>query len=119
MKFLTDVNASGALANWLFQHGHDVARVADVDPGMRDALVLQWAWREDRIVVTTDQDFEEMVWWERKPHHGILRLENLPRNERLLLLEYVLEHHGRDLANGMIVIASNRKIRIRRPLHEG
>jgi len=114
MKFLADVNASGALTSWLLEHGYDVRRVADVDPRMEDSKILQWAWREKRIIITTDQDFEEMIWREKRQHEGVLRLENLPRLERLSLLEYVLTHHSQDLASGAIVIASGRKIRIRK-----
>jgi predicted nuclease of predicted toxin-antitoxin system len=97
----------------LLEQGHDVHRVADVDPCMIDSRVLQWAWREKRVIITTDQDFEEMVWLEKKQHYGILRLENLPRVERLSLLEYVLSHHSQELASGNIIIATSRKIRIR------
>lgn len=43
-----------------------------------------------------------MIWQEKKPHEGVLRLENLPRAERLSLLEYVLEHHTDDLASGRL-----------------
>jgi predicted nuclease of predicted toxin-antitoxin system len=114
MKFLLDVNASGSVAQWLRDHGHDVLLVADVDPRMEDEKVLQWALREKCILITTDQDFEEMIWRENKQHEGLLRLENLPRVERLSLLEYVLNHHMEDLASGAIVIASSRKIRIRK-----
>ena len=46
MKFLADVNASGALAGWLQEHSYDVLRVSDIDPRMEDFKVLQWAWRE-------------------------------------------------------------------------
>ena len=115
MKFLTDVNASGALARWLLEHGHDVLLVAAIDPRMEDFKILQWARREKRIIVTTDQDFEEMVWREKRQHEGVLRLENLPRVERLSLLEYVLTHHREDLESGAVIIASTRKIRIRKP----
>jgi predicted nuclease of predicted toxin-antitoxin system len=115
MKFLLDINASGSVADWLLDHGHDVLRVADVDARMEDHKVLQWALHEKRIIVTTDQDFEEMIWREKKPHEGVLRLENLPRVERLSLLEYVLNHHNEELASGAIVIASSRKIRVRKP----
>ena len=114
MKFLLDVNASGSVAQWLLDHDHDVLLVADVDPRMEDEKVLQWALRDQCILITTDQDFEEMIWRENKQHEGLLRLENLPRVERLSLLEYVLNHHKDDLASGAIVIASSRKIRIRK-----
>ena len=116
MKFLTDVNASGALAVWLKELGHDIVRVAEQDARMGDDAILAWALREQRIIVTTDEDFEAMIWREAKPHCGVLRLENVPRARRRALLEYVLSHHSLDLATGAIVIAESRKIRIRRTL---
>ena len=115
MKFLLDVNTSGSLAGWLIERGHDVIQVRDVDARMTDDKVLQWALQEERIIITTDQDFEEMIWRENKQHKGVLRIENLPRGERLSLLEYVMRQHGSDLAAGAIVIASSRKIRVRKP----
>ena len=117
MKFLLDVNASGALAHWLSDQGHDLLMVEEVNPRMADDEVLQWALREKRIIITTDQDFEEMIWREKRQHAGILRLENLPRVERLSLLEYVLKHHDQDLVSGAIIIASNRKIRVRKAVN--
>ena len=63
---------------------------------------MQVASREDRIVVTTDQDFEEMIWREGKP--PILRLENLPREKRKKLLEDMLNHSNQ--ANGHVGTAS-------------
>ena len=115
MRFLVDVNASGALSRWLLEMGHDVAQVAEQDPRMRDEDILQWAVREQRIIITTDQDFEEMIWREGRAHCGLLRLENLPRQERQALLQDVLAGQRQDLENGAVVIAHVRKIRIRRP----
>jgi predicted nuclease of predicted toxin-antitoxin system len=115
MKFLLDVNAGGSLARWLLDRGHDVRLVSEIDPGLEDLAVLQWGLREDRIIVTTDQDFEELVWREGKEHRGIVRLENLPRSERLRLFAYVLDQHPKDLESRAIVIAGSKKIRIRRP----
>lgn len=116
MKFLLDVNASGSVLRWLLEHDHDVLLVENVNPRMKDDQVLQWAFRENRILITTDQDFEEMIWQEKREHKGILRLENLPRAERISLLEYVLKHYGEEMETGAIVIATSKKIRIRRPV---
>lgn len=117
MKFLIDVSASGTLVQWLTDAGHDVVQVVEEDARMADGDILQWATREERIIVTTDDDFEEMIWREGRPHSGVLRLENLPRAERLALLDDVLTRHSRDIAAGAIVIADRTRIRIRRPLH--
>jgi predicted nuclease of predicted toxin-antitoxin system len=104
MKFLLDVNAGGMAADWLSQRGHDVARVSDVDPRMCDNGILEWAVREGRVIVTTDHDFEEMIWKQGRRHCGILRLENVPRDQRRRLLDTALAGHEVDLApNGFLI----------------
>lgn len=113
MKFLLDVNISHALGHYLTEMGHDVVLVAEHDPRMADDDILAWANREQRIIMTTDQDFEEKIWREQRPHCGVLRLENVPRAERKALLIYVLNCHSDELLAHAIVIALRRKIRIR------
>ena len=114
MDFLLDVNASGAVALWLIDRGHDVAEVGQTDPRMSDDKILSWAVRERRIIVTTDNDFEEMIYRQGKLHCGVLRLENLPRSERMTLLNDALDSHVKDLEAGAIVIALRTKFRIRK-----
>ncbi|MCB0127901.1 MAG: DUF5615 family PIN-like protein [Caldilineaceae bacterium] len=113
MKFLADVNASGATVTLLEELGYDVAQVVTVDGRMRDEAILQWALDEARIVITTDQDFEEMIWREQRAHCGVLRLENVPRAVRKQLLVDTLTQYGKELAAGAIVIATTRKVRVR------
>ena len=82
--------------------------------GATDEDILRWAVHEERIIITTDQDFEEMIWREGKMHFGVLRLENLPRAARIALLADTLKQHSQVLAEGAIIIAMSRKIRIRK-----
>lgn len=95
--------------------GHDVVEVVTVDARMDDEEILRWAQTEMRIIITTDQDFEEMIWREQKTHCGLLRLENLPRSARKQLLVETLATYSTDLETGAIVIATTRKTRVRRP----
>lgn len=118
MKFLVDVNASGVLSTLLVELGHEVACVKDVNPKMGDDEIIDWAVREERVIVTTDNDFEQMIWLQQKNHCGVLRLENLPRAERKKLLQEVLINHKQDLELGAVVIATKQKIRIRRKLSD-
>jgi len=53
---------------------------------MRDSEILNWAVRENHIIATTDSDFEQMIWVQERIYCGVLRLENLPRLERISLL---------------------------------
>jgi len=78
MNFLLDVKVSGALACWLFERGHNVAEVGQKDARMSDDEILSWAVREHRKIVTTDNDFEQMIWRQGKSHCGVLRLETSP-----------------------------------------
>ncbi len=114
MNFLLDVNASGAVSKWLIKRGHDVVEVGLKDPKMSDREILDWAVKEKRIIITTDNDFEEMIWRQGRPHCGVLRLENLPRPERIMLLSDVIELYSRDLESGAIVIALSNKFRVRK-----
>ena len=118
MKFLIDVNASRTLGQYLTEIGYEIAMVSDYDPRMKDEDILRWAVAENRVILTTDNDFEQMIWQQNQPHCGVLRLENLPRNERKILLEDALRCHRKDLEAGAIVIASKTKFRVRKPLSE-
>jgi predicted nuclease of predicted toxin-antitoxin system len=114
MKFLLDVNTSGVLLKILLDLEHDIVCVTDIDSGMSDDKILDWAVREERIIITTDSDFEQMVWLQERPHYGVLRLENLPRQERIELFQEVLANHAIELGLGMVIIATQKKIRIRK-----
>lgn len=114
MKFLLDVNVGGTSASFLIRQNHDVIEVSNENPRMTDEDILSWALSEKRIIVTTDKDFEEMIWRQRKTHCGVLRLENLPRKERLELLRDALIRYARDLEAGAIVIATTTKYRVRK-----
>jgi len=82
---------------------------------MNDEDVLAWACSEQRVVVTTDKGFEDLIWREGRSHSGVLRLENVPRSQRLNLLEQSLTTHRTDLESGSIVVALRKKSRVRRP----
>jgi len=114
LKFLTDVNASGAVTKWLNDYGYDTIGVGDRDHKMSDTEIIKWAYEEKRVIVTTDKDFEEIIWLGGKEHAGVIRLENVPRNERILLLKETLEKYSDDLRNGAIVIATRNKFRVRK-----
>ncbi|MCB1825144.1 MAG: DUF5615 family PIN-like protein [Candidatus Competibacteraceae bacterium] len=77
MWFLVDIDVSGFLVDDPMPFGHDVISVADKDPRMWDENILQGG-EQQRIIVTTDQDVEGMIWRQGKPHCGVLRLGNLP-----------------------------------------
>jgi hypothetical protein len=61
VRFLADENIPGAVVETLAQAGHDISWVRLTAPGIDDRDVLDWAVREDRILLTFDKDFGELA----------------------------------------------------------
>jgi predicted nuclease of predicted toxin-antitoxin system len=57
VKFLLDVCVSSrTLQAFLMAQGHDVVSAFSVDPKASDQQLMDFALREDRILVTQDKD---------------------------------------------------------------
>lgn len=68
MRFLADENFPRVAVEALRAAGHDVAWVRAEGPGATDEAVLEWARRHDRVLLTFDKDFGELVL--RRGHAG-------------------------------------------------
>ncbi len=114
MRFLVDRCGGRRLAEWLLQQGHDVveSRVRSPDPG--DRALLEWAASEERILITMDKDFGELVFRGRASHFGLVRLPDVPAQTRIVLMERVLRDHAGDLAERAIVTVRGGRVRISR-----
>ena len=114
MRFLLDCcAASRTLHRALVDLGHDVLSANDGHAGAPDAELLALAHREDRVLVTEDKDFGELVFLRRQPHPCIVRLVGLGSAEKADAMRDLIEHHGAALREGAIVVVTNRRVRIR------
>ena len=115
MKFLIDRCAGRRLADWLREQGHDVveSRERGLDPG--DQLLLEWSAAEQRILVTIDKDFGQIVFTQQASHSGLVRLPDVPAPTRIALMRTLLENHGQELESRAIVTVRGGRIRISRP----
>ena len=79
MKFLLDVCVSSrSLQAFLAGRGHDVASALSMNPVVSDEELLDIALREDRVLITQDKDFGELVFVRKLPHGPIVRIEAQP-----------------------------------------
>jgi len=62
MRFLADENMPGPAVAALRARGHDVLWIRDSKPGASDAVVLELAQRDRRVLVTADTDFGELAF---------------------------------------------------------
>lgn len=74
MRILVDENVPGDVVAALIVLGHDVAWVRTDSPGISDVQVIEWAQAEDRLILTFDKDFGELVFRERETVAGVILL---------------------------------------------
>lgn len=113
MRFIIDENAGPRLANWLTENGHDVISVYDEMPGIADEDILSIAVKEDRIVVTSDKDFGDLVFRNKLPHKGVIlmRLVNESSANKLKVVQILLEQFTGQLS-GKFVVLTEAGVRI-------
>jgi predicted nuclease of predicted toxin-antitoxin system len=62
MRFLLDMNLSPAMADWLRRERHDAVHARDIGLGtLSDRDLFVRAVTEDRILITFDLDFGDIV----------------------------------------------------------
>jgi predicted nuclease of predicted toxin-antitoxin system len=97
--------------------GHDIVFFQEVSRGADDLVVLQTASDQQRILLTEDKDFGELVVHFGLPAFGIvlLRLPEIGTDAKLERLRVVLRDFGNRFANALVVVEPDR-IRFR-PLY--
>lgn len=105
LKFLVDINLGKKVEYWLLEKGYDVKIVREIDARMSDREVLKIAVSEDRMIITMDKDFGELVYNSGMSHSGvlILRLEDANANEKVKILEEILTKHQDKLSGNFCV----------------
>jgi predicted nuclease of predicted toxin-antitoxin system len=115
LKFLVDVGVGKKIEQYLKDEGYDTKAVRDIDPRMKDEDIIRIAASEDRMVITMDKDFGELVYHSLLQHSGVLllRLENATALEKLQVVRNILLTYSDQIKNCFCVFQSN-KFRIRK-----
>jgi len=112
MKFLIDRCAGRLLADWLRKQGHDVVESHELGPDPGDRVLLEWAAKETRILVTIDTDFGELIYLEHLSHAGLVRLPDVFARERQLIIQDLLTRYETELQDAAIITVRGGRIRI-------
>jgi predicted nuclease of predicted toxin-antitoxin system len=112
MRFLVDENAGVVVAHWLRTQEHEVFSVYEEARGIDDDEIIQKAFDENWILITSDKDFGEKVYREQKPHRGVilLRLENERSTNKIDILRRLLDEYSEQLVDNFIVV-TERQVR--------
>ncbi len=120
IKLLIDESCGLELKQKLFGLNIDVVSVIEVMPGADDAKILEFANQENRIIVTNDKDFGELIFKKGFKHKGVILLKlsiDFPDN-RFRVLNSLIEQFGDKLADKFCVVDEMR-IRFRTSLGAG
>jgi len=112
MRFLIDRCAGRRIAEWLRSQEHDVVSAPALGPDPGDLALLHLAFQDQRILVTVDTDFGKLIFFEEIPHHGLIRLPDVPPARRITLMADLLEHHSQALEAGAVITVKGDRIRI-------
>lgn len=114
MKFLLDVCASSrSLQRFLADLGHEVLSIVEVDRRAEDTTILALAQQEERVFITEDKDFGELVFVRRLPHPTIIRFVEMRVEDQVLAMQEILDFHAADLANNSVIVVTKGRLHIR------
>lgn len=110
LKFLVDVNIEKPIINFLIKKGFDIKCVVDIDKKMADYNVCEIANTEQRVLITNDKDFGEIVFFQKRISSGIilLRIKGGDASEKILLLEKLLDYYCDKIINHFVVITKEK-----------
>ncbi len=117
-RFLVDEDLPRSLARLLRTEGLDAEDVRDVGlRGKSDSEVLQYAIAQNRVLLTADLGFGNLLTLPLGSHHGIL-VVRLPNEVPVTGLNAVILKAIRTLSDdeirGSLVIVEHGRIRLRR-----
>jgi predicted nuclease of predicted toxin-antitoxin system len=110
MRFLADESCDFAVIRALRLASFDVVAVSETLPGAEDSRVGNVATSEERIVITEDKDFGQLVYAGGEGVVGVLLLR-FPARARSAMAQSVLdlvEKHGTRLAGRFVVLQPGR-----------
>ena len=73
MRLLLDENVDARLRPLLIASAHDVTSILhDYPTALSDETILSLAVQENRVILTADTDFGELVFRRKLPHAGLI-----------------------------------------------
>jgi predicted nuclease of predicted toxin-antitoxin system len=110
VELLADESCAGPVIRALRAAGHDVLVIAEVAKGASDDWVMERAFAEDRILITEDRDFGELVYASGRPTAGVIFVKfhsHARRAKPQAVLEAVTKL-GERLRGGFAVVEPGR-----------
>jgi len=116
MRFLADMGVSTRVVEWLRNNGHDAKHLREEGlHRMPNGEIFTKAIHEDRIIITFDLDFGEIVALSKGKRASVIlfRLHNTRTSHLLDRLSAVLKDSAKALEEGAVVVVEESRHRVR------
>jgi len=100
LQFLVDESVGEKVAQFIRSEGFDTISVINEMRGASDMDIIRKAIGEDRIIVTNDRDFGELVFRFRFLPRGVilLRLKDESAKNKVKIITFIIREHLDQLA---------------------
>ncbi len=116
MRFLADMGISSTTVTWLRTEGHDVVHARELGMARApDALIVEKAGQEGRVILTCDLDFGDIMASSGavQPAIILIRLRNQTPAHVNGRLRQVLAQSHPAITNGALVTVEESRHRVR------
>lgn len=115
MNFLADESCDFGVVRALSENGHDVVAVCEIAKRLEDSGVIDLSAREDRILITEDKDFGQLVYAHGRGSRGVI-LIRYPATARQRLFDDLVKfaEQKKDALRTSFVVLQPGRARIAR-----
>lgn len=107
---MVDESVEFPVVNFLRENKFDTIAIAEGRAGLEDAKVLAVAAAENRILITNDKDFGELIFRHKLPHAGVILIRKEEVQEKITILKSLLAKYAKKLP-GKFTVATDKKVR--------
>jgi predicted nuclease of predicted toxin-antitoxin system len=114
MKFLADENISNKVVERLRSNGVDITSIKQFASSLCDEVVLETANKQNRILITFDGDFAELIFKNKLKADGVILLKFEPKSSQHIseTIANVLATQAR--IEGSFLLVTEKRIRVLR-----
>lgn len=113
LRFLIDENVDFPIVDYLKNLGFDVKTVVEIKRSLGDKEILTLANNGNRVIITNDKDFGQLIFREKLPHKGVIlfRLLDESSEAKIKRLKEVFSKYENKFSSNFVVI-TGAKVRI-------
>jgi predicted nuclease of predicted toxin-antitoxin system len=114
IKFCIDESVDFPVVTFLRKKGFDVKSISEFSRSLEDNKILNLAYKENRIIITNDKDFGNLIFKQKLRSSGVIliRLHDQYSKAKIKALEDLIDKHlSRLLGNFVVISISGVRIR--------